>query len=78
MDKNKLAMNGIVYDNGVYEVYVRIQDGTEFCGEYKTEQEARDAWVDSQKTLNNAKRSSDEVSIYEFQPVTERKLVRIG
>ena len=65
---------------GKYMVMVSIQDGEENCGEYNTEEEAIEVFFESQKFLNGWSQNecdSYKVYIYEYQPVTEYKLVRI-
>lgn len=38
---------------GKYQVHVRVQDGTEPCGEFDTEPEAQRAWKQAERTLNH-------------------------
>jgi hypothetical protein len=58
--------------DGTYEVYVRIQDGTESCGTYATEREAQAAWRRAMKTLNNARLSSSRTTTVFYETVVER------
>lgn len=70
--------NGIlVRDDGKFEVFVHIQDGTENCGVYDTEDQAREAWAEAQETLNGSRRDPSEVSLYQQQMVSEKRLVCI-
>ncbi len=41
--------------DGKYHVWVQIQDGTEFCGSFDTEDEAAAEFQSSQKILNGNK-----------------------
>jgi len=66
--------------NGKYNVKVAVQDGTEDCGDYDSEEKAVEVFFDSQKFLNGWSQNecdSYKVYVYEYQPVTEYKLVRI-
>lgn len=45
--------DAIIHKDGKYHVSVNIQDGTERCGVYEDLRVAQQAWVDSQKCLNN-------------------------
>jgi hypothetical protein len=60
--------NGILHlPSGRYEARVKIQDGTESCGYYDTEAEARQGWVDGHKAFNNTNRSPEEVMLFECE-----------
>ena len=53
----------VLTKNGKYRVFVRIQDGTEDCGERDTEAEARELWVICQGSLNHRRAKPQEVAI---------------
>jgi cold shock CspA family protein len=65
----------LLRDDGNYEVFVHIQDGTENCGVFSTENEAREVWASSQEALNGRRRDPQDVGLVTFKNVVERKLV---
>lgn len=42
----------VCYANSRWGVFVRIQDGTEPCGVYDSEEEARQKWAQAEQVLN--------------------------
>lgn len=66
-------MSNAIYKHGPrsYRVYVQIQDGTEYVGEYATEDEARAEWVDAQKVYNGNRKRKSDVRLYEPKQVVE-------
>jgi len=54
-----------------YDVFVLIQDGTEFVGSYTSLKEARKEWVKAQKVLNNVKRKVADVLVLNYGEVAE-------
>lgn len=64
--------------DGKYEVFVMIQDGTENCGVYNTEQEARAEWVEAQWGLNHNRFEPSKVKLFQFRPVSPDSLLCIS
>lgn len=66
-------MSNGIYRHGPrsYEVYVQIQDGTEYVGKYATEDEARAAWVGATKVWNGVRRRKSDVRLFERKQVVE-------
>lgn len=56
--------DGILFDGFKYKVMVNVQDGTEDCGSYETEQEAAEQWVDAQKVLNGNNVTVSQVKLF--------------
>jgi hypothetical protein len=70
--------DGILFKDGKYEVYVKIQDGTEKSGPFSSLEEAKKDWAEAHQILNHTKRDPNEAHVYELIPVIEYKLKRIA
>ena len=49
---------------GKFKVWVGIQDGTEPCGEYDTEEEAREEFVKAEEVLNHRKCKPEDAEVH--------------
>jgi len=74
-------MNGIIKkSDNEYYVEILLQDGSEDCGTFDTEEEAVERFFKAQKLFNNwsnEKCSIYKVAIYEWQPKTEYYLQKV-
>lgn len=67
----------LLRDDGKYEVFVQIQDGTENCGLYDDEKQARESWASVHKSLNGCQRDLSEVGLFTIKPVIQQQMIRI-
>lgn len=69
-----LLYDGILIDDKKYKVYVKIQDGTEYCGTYSNKGEAVEAYKNGHLTMNfNKDRNPEFYEIaYEFVKIIKK------
>lgn len=67
-------------EDGTYEVWCHVQDGSDHCGVYKTLAKARREWAKAEQACNhrrNCKPSDAPVYVVVAETVVQRRAVRV-